>query len=182
MIEAGERAGLLAARRARSSSRRRATRASVWPWRRRCAATSSICTAADKIPRGEGRAARGLRRRGDRLPDQRAGRRSPLVLQGRRADPRRAAAPTCPTSTTTRPTPRRTTARTGPEIWRQTDGRVTHWVVGVGTGGTISGVGQVPQGAKPGRPRDRRGHRGERLRLLQASTASCRRPSRSTST
>jgi cystathionine beta-synthase len=40
-------------------------------------------------------------------------------------------------------------ASTGPEIWRQTDGRITALVVGVGTGGTITGTARYLRSVKP---------------------------------
>ena len=46
--------------------------------------------------------------------------------------------------------PRAHEATTGPEIWEQTEGRITHLVASAGTGGTISGAGRYLKTRRPG--------------------------------
>jgi cystathionine beta-synthase len=56
--------------------------------------------------------------------------------------------PFSPISITTPTTPPPTSS-TGPEIWEQTEGRVTDVIIGMGTGGTISGIGRYLKGKNP---------------------------------
>ena len=69
---------------------------------------------------------------------------------------RDARARSCRSSSRTPPTRRSTACTTAEEIWNDTDGSVDILISGVGTGGTITGVGQVLKERKPSLQDDRR--------------------------
>ena len=137
-----------------------------WRWSRRCAATSASSSCPTRC-RQEKVAT--LRAFGARVvvcptavePDD--PRSYYQAAQAHRATRRRT--PSTRTSTTTPPTPRRTTCRPAPEIWEQTDGELDVFVAGMGTGGTICGLRHVLQGEEAGLPAGRR--RSGRLALLR---------------
>ena len=93
--------------------------------------------------RGQDRHAAGLRRRGRRLPDRRRARRTRArTTRSPTGWPARSPGGWKPNQYANPNNPRSHYETTGPELWEQTEGRITHFVAGVGTGGTISGTGR----------------------------------------
>jgi cysteine synthase A len=123
-----------------------------------CAARGIKCAfrdAGNDEPRAQA-AAQGLRRRAD--PDAGAGRHDRRDQQGRElaaADPRYF----IPQQFENPANPAVHRNTTAEEIWRDTDGQVDIFVSGVGTGGTVTGVGEVLKDKKPG-VQDRCGRAG----------------------
>ncbi len=141
MVEAAEKAGLLQAGRHDRRADQRQHRRRAGPGRPAQGLPLRL-----RLPRqgqrGQAQRAARVRRRGGGLPDRRRARGPALVLLRLRPARREIPGAWKPNQYSNPENPRSHYETTGPEIWEQTAGRITHFVAGVGTGGTISGVGR----------------------------------------
>ena len=149
IIEEAEREGKLKPGGTIVESTIAATRASGWRLPRRSKATKASLCMPDKMSEEKIRL---LRAFGARVvitptnvePDDP---RSYYSVAGRSSRKRPTAS--SPTSITIPANPQTHYGSTGPELWQQTAGRLMCSSAGMGTGGTITGVGKLPQGAEP---------------------------------
>ena len=119
-------------------------------------------------------------RSSSRRPTSSPSRRSPTTASPT-ASRRRSRAPSSPTSTPTRPTRRRTTRRPARSCGARPAAQITHLVVGVGTGGTITGVGALPEASRTRRSRSSAPTRSARSTPTRRSTRTSSRASARTS-
>ena len=108
-----------------------------------------IFVMTDKKSDREGAAAARLRRRSDRVPHRGGARRSAVYYSTADRLVRETPGAFRPDQYSNPDNPIAHEQTTGPELWEQTAGRITHFVAGIGTGGTITGVGRALKERNP---------------------------------